>query len=70
MKDQKWPILAHEKWTIKWDPKLPCQAVALVQWVFSENKSACFQHVIQWPFQEPKLEVPTTYRAYVFWAVV
>ena len=37
IKDQKWLILAHQKrWTIQWDPKLPCHPVALI--MYSEQR--------------------------------
>ena len=31
MKDQKRPVLAHQKWrTIQWDPKLACHPIAVI----------------------------------------
>jgi hypothetical protein len=37
IKDQKWLILSHQKrWTIQWDPKLPCHPIALI--MYSEQR--------------------------------
>jgi hypothetical protein len=40
------------------------EAAALGSWGMSSKIEPSLQEISQWPFQEPKLEVPTIYKAY------
>ena len=48
-----------------WMPGFHNRATKTADWVAPFGRNSHYRKLKQWPFQDPKLEVPTIYKAYV-----